>query len=153
MKKGDILGAVILFFFGGITTLLSLHLPLGTFRMAGTGLFPLCLGILLMLLSGLYLLRMVPQAWKSMGTKGTAEGSGSSRQLVLFLGIMILATLLFNLLGYLLISFFLMSALLRSLGVKRWVPNILISGVTAVASYFLFVQWLQIPLPRGFVGL
>jgi hypothetical protein len=66
---------------------------------------------------------------------------------------MVLATLFFNTLGYPLVAFLLMSARLRILGMKRWILSILISLVTAVGSYFLFVQWLQVPLPKGWPGL
>ena len=66
---------------------------------------------------------------------------------------MVLATLFFNTFGYPLVSFLLMGSLLRILGMKRWGLNIFISVVTAVGSYFLFVQWLQIPLPKGWIGL
>ena len=31
--------------------------------------------------------------------------------------------------------------------------NILISVVTAVGSYFLFVKWLNIPMPKGWIGI
>jgi hypothetical protein len=31
--------------------------------------------------------------------------------------------------------------------------NILWSLTTAAASYFLFVQWLKIPLPKGWLGI
>jgi hypothetical protein len=61
--------------------------------------------------------------------------------------------LFFNPLGYPLISFLLMVALLRILGTRRWTVNILLSLVTAAASYFLFVGWLQIPLPKGWIGI
>ena len=40
MKRDEIIGGIILFLFGGITILLSLQMPIGTFRAAGTGLFP-----------------------------------------------------------------------------------------------------------------
>ncbi len=143
-----------IFLFGGVTVILSLRMPLGTFRMAGTGLFPLCLGILLMILSIFFLLKIFFQTRKRTEKKERrAEIPGSSRQLILFFGTMVLATLFFNAFGYPLVSFLLMLGLLRILGMKRWGLNIAISGVTAMASYFLFVQWLQIPLPKGWVGL
>jgi hypothetical protein len=46
-----------------------------------------------------------------------------------------------------------MLGLLRILGMKRWTLNILISCATAVGSYFLFVQWLSIPMPKGWIGI
>ena len=122
--------------------------------MAGTGLFPFCLGILLMILSRLFFLKLYFQGMKKLEKKEQiAPRAGSPKQLVLFLGTMVLATLFFNRLGYPLVSFLLMMALLRILGLKRWGLNSLISMVTAAGSYFLFVQWLQIPLPKGWIGL
>jgi hypothetical protein len=66
---------------------------------------------------------------------------------------MALSALFFNSLGYPLIAFLLMVALLKILGMKRWPINILWSLATAAASYFLFVQWLKIPLPKGWFGI
>jgi len=81
------------------------------------------------------------------------EIPGSSKQLVLFFGTMVLVTLLFNRLGYPLSSFLLMLALLKTLGMKRWSLNILLSLGTAAVCYFLFVQWLNIPMPKGWIGI
>jgi putative tricarboxylic transport membrane protein len=154
LKRDEtILGAVI-FLFGGITVLLSLRMPIGTFRAAGTGMFPLILGILLMILSGAFILKIFFQGREGQVKKeASIESSESPIQLILFLGAMVLATLFFNRLGYPLTSFLLMVALLRILGIKRWGLNILISVVTAIGSYFLFVKWLDIPMPKGWIGL
>jgi hypothetical protein len=122
--------------------------------MAGTGMFPLCLGILLMILSGMFILKIFIQAKEGQVKKETSiESSESPIKLILFLGTMVLATLFFNLLGYPLTSFLLMVALLRILGIKRWGQNILISVVAAMGSYFLFVKWLDIPMPKGWIGI
>jgi putative tricarboxylic transport membrane protein len=154
MKRDEIIVGVVIFFFGGITTILSLRMPVGTFRMAGTGMFPLFLGILLMILSSAFILKTFFQGKAEQPEKGSSVGSSESPlQLILFLAAMALATLFFNQLGYPLISFLLMVALLRILGMKRWGLNILISVVTAVGSYFLFVKWLDIPMPKGWLGI
>jgi putative tricarboxylic transport membrane protein len=154
LKRDEIVVGIVIFLFGAITTLLSLRMPIGTFRMGGTGLFPLCLGILLMILSGAFVLRIFFQVKEEQIKKEPSpESSGSPIQLIFFLGTMVLATLFFNRLGYPLTSFLLMLGLLRILGMKRWVFNILISFVTAAGSYFLFVKWLDIPMPRGWIGL
>ena len=145
---------MVIFLFGGITTLLSLRMPIGTFRTAGTGMFPLCLGILLMILSGIFVLKFLLQEKRILvKSEPIAKIPGSKKQMIFFLGAMVLATLFFNQLGYPLISFLLMVVLLRILGIKRWGLNILISVVTAVGSYFLFVKWLDIPMPKGWIGI
>ena len=154
MNRDEIVVGIVIFLFGAITTLLSLKMPIGTFRMAGTGLFPFYLGIILMILSSVFILKIFFQGRKGQLKKeASIESSESPIQLILFLGAMVLATLFLNPLGYPLISFLLMVALLRILGIKRWGLNILISVVTAVGSYFLFVKWLDIPMPKGWIGI
>ncbi len=121
--------------------------------MAGTGMFPLCLGILLIILSGIFVLKIFFQGKeKQLKKEAPIISSESPLQLIFFFGTMVLATLFFNQLGYPLTSFLLMVALLKTLGIKRWGLNILISVVTSVGSYFVFVQWLAIPMPKGWIG-
>ena len=154
MNRDEIIVGVVIFLFGAVTTLLSLRMPIGTFRMGGPGLFPLCLGIILMIVSGAFVLKIFFQGREDQVKKATPiESSESPLQMILFLGTMVLATLFFNKLGYPLVSFLLILSLLRILGMKRWGLNILISAVTSVGSYFLFVQWLNIPMPKGWIGL
>jgi hypothetical protein len=154
LKRDEIVVGVVILLFGAVTTFLSLRMPIGTFRMAGTGMFPLILGIILMVLSGAFILKIFFQGKEEQVKKeASIESSESPIQLILFLGAMVLATLFFNQLGYPLTSFLLMVALLRILGINRWGQNILISVVTAVGSYFLFVKWLDIPMPKGWIGL
>lgn len=154
MKRDELIGGMVMFIFGAITALLSLGMPIGTFRMAGTGMFPLCMGILLMILSGLFLLNLFYHKKKEMEKKESiAEILRSAKQMIFFFGTMVLVTLLFNRLGYPLSSFLLMLALLKTLGMKRWSLNILLSLGTAAVCYFLFVQWLNIPMPKGWIGI
>lgn len=154
MKRGEMIEGVLIFLFGGITVILSLQMPIGTFRMAGSGLFPLCLGIALMLLALLYLAGLLTQK-DSKRHPGEAEAPspGAAGQMLLFLGASALATLCLNVLGYPLTSFLLMLSLLRILGVRQ--PALLVSLplLTAAGSYLLFVQFLRIPLPKGLIGL
>jgi len=70
-----------------------------------------------------------------------------------FLAAIVAATALFVPLGFPVTAFVLMAALLRILGMKRWGAVLAISLGTALASYVLFDRWLQIPLPKGWIGL
>jgi len=153
LNRDEIIGGIVIFLFGAVTTLLSLGMPIGTFRKSGTGLFPLCLGILLIVLSGLFLLQLFLKDHAAGKRELIVRTPGSLKQLILFFGTMVLVTLFFNRLGYPLSSFLLMLALLKTLGMKRWSLNILLSLGTAAVCYFLFVQWLNIPMPKGLVGI
>lgn len=150
MKKDELIGGIVVFLFGAVTTILSLQMNIGTFRKAGDGLFPLGLGIILMFLSLLFVLQVFlrPEEGEAKVPPVTA---GGARQVLLFLGAVALATALLNWLGYLLTALLLMLALLRLLGMKRWVPLTLFSVISAGASHLLFVYWLKIPLPRGWL--
>ena len=154
MKRDEIIEGVIIFLCGGITAILSLQMPIGTFRMAGSGLFPLGLGIALMLLALLSLANLLlKKDAKRQSPTSKAALPGATGQMLLFLGASALATLCLNFLGYPLTSFLLMLSLLVILGVRQ--PALLISLplLTAAGSYFLFVQFLKIPLPKGLIGL
>jgi putative tricarboxylic transport membrane protein len=159
MKRDEIAGGVVVFLFGCLTVILSLMMPIGTLRAAGTGLFPVCLGVLLMLLSLLFLMRTFLSIHENRKMqKPCAEETKittprSVKQILMFGGVVILVLCFFNTVGFLLSAFFLMVLLIRVLGLKRWTVNIPVSLITAIGSYLLFVHWLKIPLPKGFLGL
>ena len=153
MNRHEAIGAGVLFVFGVVTAVLSLRMSLGTFRNAGSGMFPFCLGILLMVLSILFLLNLYFKRTKGSEQKSMGGGPVSVKQILLFFGTIVLATLFFSRLGYPLMSFLLLLALLRVLGMKKWPGILLLSFATTVVTYFLFVQWLQIPLPKGWIGI
>jgi putative tricarboxylic transport membrane protein len=150
MKRRDALGGLVVGLFGVLTILLSLQMPIGTFRAAGSGLFPLSLGLLLVLLSALYVGSLWLQSAPSAVAPARVEAPGP---LLGCLGVLALAPLLLQPLGYPLVAFLLMLALLRILGIRRWRVNVLVSLGTAAVAYVLFVRWLQIPLPKGWLGL
>jgi hypothetical protein len=75
LDRDEIIVGIVIFLFGAMTALLSLRMPIGTFRMAGTGMFPLCLGILLMILSGIFILKIFFQ-----GQKGQVKKEASIEQ-------------------------------------------------------------------------
>jgi Tripartite tricarboxylate transporter TctB family len=153
LQREEVIGGTLIFLFGAATAYFSLKMPVGTFRAAGSGLFPLGLGILLMGLSVANLLKAYVQGRPMVEKKAHTELPRSTKQAVLFMGGTALATLLFKPLGYPLVSFLLLLALLRILGVRRWAYSLPLSFLTATGAYFLFVLWLQIPLPKGWIGL
>ena len=153
MNRDEIIGGALLFLFGAVTAYFSLRMPVGTFRAAGSGLFPLGLGILLMGLSIVLLIKAGAQRKPVTEKKPSDEFSQPTKQVILFTSAIALAILLFKELGYPLMSFLLLLALLRILGVRSWAYSLSLSLLTATGAYFLFVVWLQIPLPKGWIGL
>ncbi len=164
MKRDELIVGLFLLIFGIVTTILSLNMDIGTFKAAGTGLFPLILGILLIFLSGIYIIRPIIKNRKIILKKEKSNGKDTeekksffkitdqTRQLIFCLVTIILATLFLNLIGYLLTSLLIMISLLIILGMKKWYMIIIISSLTAIGSYLLFIKLLNITLPRGFIG-
>jgi hypothetical protein len=154
MKRDELIGCGIVFLFGGITAVLSLQMPIGTFRMAGAGLFPLCLGILLMILSLLFLLNLLFGKGATPPTSEPAAATpANTRQVLLFLVVTAVATLCLGFLGYPAFCFLLMLLLLWILGIRRPALLLGLSLLTAAGAYLLFVWFLKIPLPKGLFGL
>jgi putative tricarboxylic transport membrane protein len=148
------IGGIVLFLFGGLTFVLSMGMPIGHFRAAGTGLFPMILGILLMVLSGFFLAGLVIAKRKSPAAPAAIPAETPfGRQWMMFLGATVLAVALFDTLGFPLTVFVLMALLLKSLGMKRWGWIALLSMASAASAYVLFVKILKIPLPAGLPGL
>jgi hypothetical protein len=154
MKRDELIGCGIVFLFGGITAVLSLQMPIGTFRMAGAGLFPLCLGILLMILALFFLLNLLFGKRVTPTTSEPAAATpANAKQVLLFLVITAVATLCLGFLGYPVFCFLLMLLLLWILGIRKPALLLGLSLLTAVGAYLLFVRFLKIPLPKGLIGL
>lgn len=148
-----LLPSLLLLLVGGLTVLAALQLPIGGLRAPGSGLFPLILGLLLMGLSAGHCLRLLGAA-PPAPRPGSAPGSAPSPlRAGLFLGAVVAATALLHGLGFLLTAFLLLLALMEILGVRPRGLALLVALLVAIASHALFVLWLQIPLPKGWIGL
>jgi uncharacterized membrane protein len=151
--------AITLFLFGAVTAALSLQYPIGTLRAPGSGLYPLALGLLLLGLAAghvirLYLARAKAPAEPKVPVAPAAESSRAAAtwRVVLFMGVVALATALLETLGFALVSFSMMLALLWILGLRKLPVAGLIALASAIASEVVFVYWLRIPLPSGLIG-
>jgi putative tricarboxylic transport membrane protein len=150
-------GAIAWFVFGAVTAALSLQYPLGTLRAPGSGFFPLVLGLMLMGLAvahavKLRLERRKPEIAPTAAPDATSAQRGdATRRVLLFIGVVALSTALLQTIGYVASSFLLMLGLLRVLG-ERWRVAVLVAAASTIASHFVFVRWLSIPMPPGPLG-
>jgi hypothetical protein len=162
---------------GAITAALSLQLPLGTFRLPGSGLFPLALGLLLAALSAIQISRLLlarraaaaamvaappqpsaplpaapaqPAAPRPAAPKPKAP-EGATRRVALFVAVVAASVALLQPLGYVTSSLLLMLGLLWVLEV-RWRVALPVAALSAAGAHVLFVLWLKIPMPQGPLG-
>lgn len=151
MRSSDLISGIFWLAIG-LLTLWSTHYHVGNMVSPGPGLLPLILGILLILLS-LVLLR---QAKKSAPAKKTGARfvlPAGWRKIAYTIVILLAATFLFEIMGYLLTVFFLMVFLMVTAELRDWGKICLISALTALGVYFVFVYWLGQPLPVGFIRI
>jgi hypothetical protein len=154
MDRTEALGGVLVFFCGALTVFLSLSMPLGTFRAAGPGLFPLCLGLLLLVLSAAFTLTAVLHRRRAEQPEGKAPGiPASTQRVVCCMAAIAFAAGFLEHIGYAPTAFIVVMTLLQILGKRYWRRNLLISLAASAISHFLFVKWLQIPFPQGVLGL
>jgi hypothetical protein len=131
-----------------------MKMPLGTFRAAGPGLFPLCLGLLLTALSSIFTFTMVMRLRRDLNREGKAAGGkGSFIPVLGFMVVIAFAAGFLEQVGYAPTAFVVVMALLQILGGRYWRRNLLIALAASAVSHFLFVTWLQIPFPQGVLGL
>jgi hypothetical protein len=149
--------AAALLAFGVLTALLSLQLPLGTLRAPDSGFFPLALGLMLTALAAGHLgqlrraARAAPADAEPPGASGAAGDRAAMLRVVQFMGAVVAATALLQPLGYAPVAFLSMGALLEILGMRpRWL-SALIALATAGMCQVVFVHWLRIPLPAGWL--
>ena len=90
MKREEAVGGVLIFLFGAVTAYCSLRMPVGTSRAAGSGLFPLGLGVLLMGLSAIFIVSSRDRSRKVKENRTPAEIPRSVAQVLLFMAAMAL---------------------------------------------------------------
>lgn len=80
-----------------------------------------------------------------------ASGFGISKKLVLFIILVLITLLLFNIAGALVCCWGFLAGSMWLLDVRDKRVLILIPSVEVIFIYFVFVVWLAVPLPEGFL--
>lgn len=150
MRNLDRISGIVLLVLGAAILWISLTLPTGTFRTPGAGLFPLIASILLLLLSAILTL----QAFRSKSGPGIEPPPffperGTPRRIVLGFASLLGFRYLLPVIGFGPSTGIFILFLSRFLGGYGWKISLLYAAVSAVAFYYLFQVWLQIPMPRS----
>ena len=144
MKKYD-KSALVFLVMGILIILGTRNLRIGTFFSPGSGLFPLLLGILLVVLSAI--------SFFVSNTEKLPKLSSALLPRIVMTAIALLFAYRFCLpvLGYSLSTLLLFILLLKILGKQGWVPTVVWSVTITAGSYLIFIQWLGVAFPRGII--
>ena len=116
----------------------------------GARLMPVALGITLVALGIGHLL---PSMAGPAGAPPAWPDAPARRRVVFMFGVLTLYVAGLPHLGFLLATALFVLILLRALGSYSWAMTIAITGAVAVACHVVFIHWLGMPVPSGFLGV
>ncbi len=151
MKKFDLISAAFWLLVALVMCEESWRIRLGEFHNPGPGFLPFGAGLIL----GGCALAVLVRTLKVRGKEGKAFWADRSRwsKVFLTLGCIFVYGVLLEPLGFLLTTFLSMGFLFRVIEPQRWRTVITGALFSAIGAYLIFAVWLQVELPRGFLGL
>jgi putative tricarboxylic transport membrane protein len=125
----------------------ALEYSLGTLAQPGPGLFPMFIGVLLLISS---IGSLLSHAWVPVeGELQLPKGKELGRVLAVIAGTVAYVVLL-PLIGHILASTLTVFIVLHSMGLPSWGFKIAFAIAVSLGSFYLFDIILQVPLPRAF---
>jgi putative tricarboxylic transport membrane protein len=150
MKNNDQRSSFIWLVIGLAIALYSMKYGLGPLSSPGPGFMPF--------LSGLAIIGLSVVVFIQQLAKGSREGlrdlwaQKNWLSIMMVMGALVLYTVLFRFLGFLLDTFLLIAFLLRVMEPLSW-KKVLVGAIgSALGSYIIFQLWLEAQLPKGFLG-
>lgn len=150
MKTNDQWSSLFWLIIGLAISLYSGNYGLGSLSSPGPGFLPFLTGVTI---TGLALLVFLQQFSRKEREKIKDLWAKKNWQtMMMVLGALIVYTLLFRFLGFLLDTFLLIAFLLRVLEPMNWKKVLAGAAGAALGSYLIFQVWLEAQLPTGFLG-
>lgn len=153
MKYSDLISGIFWLVLGLLFSILSTRYQIGSLTKPGPGFLPLGLGVLLIFFSLILLLGQTKKFSLAKETVPSFFAPGGWKKVAYTVSILLLATFLFEKMGYLLTVFLFIVFLMLQAELKSWKKIFLIALCTTLCIYLIFVLWLEQPLPRGFLRI
>ncbi len=130
----------------------SIPLKLGTLANPGPGFFPFVAGAILGILSLASLIERIFSS-SGKGEKSSWPAKGGIRRLIQTSLALIFYVLFLEKAGFILITFCLLTFLFWRVGYQRWHVSFAGGLLFTLFFYFLFRVLLQVPFPKGWLGI
>ena len=152
MRKRDIISGIIfiiiaLLFCGG-----AARYGIGNFSNPQSGLYPLLLGLILIILSLVHLFSSLKKKDDGIKIRFFPPWEKTSK-LILALVFLYAYGMTIEFLGYVLTTSFFMIGVLRFVALQKWRTVLTTSFLAVLLSYLVFVTLLKTQLPRGILGI
>ena len=152
VKKTFLINDLIWIAFAFVVCLGGLKLGFGSFHSPQAGFMPFLAGLLLGTLATVDLGQGFLRKWERDKSDKVIWADIHWGKLLTTLGVLILYTVLFSTLGFLIGTFFLLLFLYQVMERRSWTTVVIASAVTTVLFYLAFKIGLDSQLPRGFLG-
>ncbi len=154
MKKLDIWSGIFWLIAGGLISVHSHRLGLGSLRNPGPGFLFFWGGIFLGILSVTIIVSSIsPRKGDHPKSSLAVFENINWVKVISVLISIILYGVLFERLGYLLSTFLLIGFLLYSIEARKWYVFLFVAFLSSFLSYALFALWLHVRLPKGIFGI
>ena len=153
MKNQNLIAGLFWLMVGLLLSVWSTQYQIGGVGHPGAGFLPLLLGLVLILLSLFLLLRGTKKVAISAQEASNSSLSRGWTKVAYTSLILILATFLFEKIGYLFTIFLLVVFLMWGGRTRAWKTILLVALLSTLSIYFLFVLLLKQQLPRGLLGI
>jgi putative tricarboxylic transport membrane protein len=146
MKRTDRIQSLLWALFGFYISFEGFQLKLGTPRAPKPGFLIFWMGIIILILSLLFFLQSfsASQDEKKIRWKGLQWQRGIKLLVALFLYVAV-----FQWLGFILSTFFLLLFLFKGLEPQKWRTALILSAVTVTVCYLVFGVFLELQFPPG----
>ncbi len=146
MWQARVIGSVTVLALGIATIFFASQLPYQSGFGPGPGFLPFWIGIVLVICSAI----VTVQEMRAANTKQTFF-QPRTRTAVKMLAINVVAFLLIPVLGFSVGFGLFILATMRMMGKHGWAGCVVAAVLTVIGIHYLFGQWLDIPLPTGFI--
>ena len=153
MKYSDLISGIFWLTVGLLLSLWSIRYQIGNLINPGSGFFPFLLGILLIFLSLVLLIGQTKKLSLPTETISYSTPWVGSKKVAYTSLILLLATFLFEKIGYLLTIFLLIIFLMYGAGSRGWKTILFIAFFSAMGVYLVFVLLLKQLYPLGLLGI
>jgi putative tricarboxylic transport membrane protein len=149
MGVANLLAGIAVLLLGSTVTFFASQLPYKAEYGPGPGFMPLWIGVALMVCA----IATIAKAVKTVGHQEGRFIQPKTRQVLFVLVTLIVTFLLIPVFGLSLGLALFTGFTMRTAGRHGWVLCVLVAVVTAAAVRFIFGYGLDIPLPKGYIGL
>ena len=151
MRKYDLISGLFFSLCGLLITVGSLLMPIGTLGEPGPGLAPLCIGILLTIISIVFFIQSLRIKISEKKTFGLTK---KQRYKVFTTGLsLIIFAFALRPLGFILVTLLLTLFLFKVIGELNWKVSVVGPILMTAFFYLLFNVWLEVQLPMMPIGM